>query len=200
MITQSLGPDLPPDESLDNIDMFSDTTSMYSQFTRYTQATSRISTVSSVSSTGSRYVKFTCTANILLILCYFWSEKLQSCVVRNNGNESVAKRALSLKKSTLLIPSSVCTSGQAICKVRKLFFCIWSYIVVVTSFHYSRCSWTAFCYGAFRICRRSKGDSDEVWWIFGISWIRCGYHICTIKDCRRSGKQATFQITILRAL
>jgi elongator complex protein 1 len=43
-------PDLPPDESLDNIDMFSDTTSMYSQFTRYTQATSRVSTVSSKSS------------------------------------------------------------------------------------------------------------------------------------------------------
>ncbi|KAI7853743.1 IKI3 family-domain-containing protein [Circinella umbellata] len=45
---------LPHDETLDNIDMFSDTTSMYSQFTRYTQATSRISTVSSVSSKSSR--------------------------------------------------------------------------------------------------------------------------------------------------
>ncbi|KAI9277147.1 IKI3 family-domain-containing protein [Phascolomyces articulosus] len=45
---------LPHDETLDNIDMFSDTTSMYSQFTRYTQATSRISTVSSVSSKNSR--------------------------------------------------------------------------------------------------------------------------------------------------
>ncbi|KAF7721259.1 hypothetical protein EC973_004986 [Apophysomyces ossiformis] len=38
---------LPNDDSLDNVDMFSDTTSMYSQFTRYTQATSRVSTVSS---------------------------------------------------------------------------------------------------------------------------------------------------------
>ncbi|KAG0165594.1 hypothetical protein DFQ28_008559 [Apophysomyces sp. BC1034] len=41
---------LPNDDTLDNIDMFSDTTSMYSQFTRYTQATSRVSTVSSKSS------------------------------------------------------------------------------------------------------------------------------------------------------
>ncbi|KAI9485105.1 IKI3 family-domain-containing protein [Zychaea mexicana] len=51
-----LDPDanLPHDETLDNIDMFSDTTSMYSQFTRYTQATSRVSTVSSVSSKSSR--------------------------------------------------------------------------------------------------------------------------------------------------
>ncbi|KAI8061443.1 IKI3 family-domain-containing protein [Gongronella butleri] len=38
---------LPNDDTLDNIDMFSDTTSMYSQFTRYTQATSRVSTASS---------------------------------------------------------------------------------------------------------------------------------------------------------
>ncbi|KAI8144910.1 IKI3 family-domain-containing protein [Fennellomyces sp. T-0311] len=45
---------LPHDETLDNIDMFSDTTSMYSQFTRYTQATSRISSVSSISSKASR--------------------------------------------------------------------------------------------------------------------------------------------------
>jgi elongator complex protein 1 len=42
------------DESLDNIDMFSDTTSMYSQFTRYTSASSRVSTVSSQSSARSR--------------------------------------------------------------------------------------------------------------------------------------------------
>ncbi|CAO3617850.1 unnamed protein product [Cunninghamella echinulata] len=45
--------DLPNDDTLDNIDMFSDTTSMYSQFTRYTQASSRVSTVSS-SSRSSR--------------------------------------------------------------------------------------------------------------------------------------------------
>lgn len=38
---------LPNDDTLDNIDMFSDTTSMFSQFTRYTQASSRVSTVSS---------------------------------------------------------------------------------------------------------------------------------------------------------
>ncbi|CDH60280.1 pol ii transcription elongation factor [Lichtheimia corymbifera JMRC:FSU:9682] len=45
---------LPHDESLDNIDMFSDTTSMFSQFTRYTSASSRMSTLSSVSSKASR--------------------------------------------------------------------------------------------------------------------------------------------------
>ncbi|KAL0073450.1 IKI3 family-domain-containing protein [Phycomyces blakesleeanus] len=45
---------LPNDDTLDNIDMFSDTTSMYSQFTRYTQATSRVSTVSSKGSTKSK--------------------------------------------------------------------------------------------------------------------------------------------------
>ncbi|KAI9311999.1 IKI3 family-domain-containing protein [Dichotomocladium elegans] len=45
---------LPHDESLDNIDMFSDTTSMYSQFTRYTQASSRMSTLSTVSSKASK--------------------------------------------------------------------------------------------------------------------------------------------------
>ncbi|CEP14860.1 hypothetical protein [Parasitella parasitica] len=44
------------DESLDNIDMFSDTTSMYSQFTRYTNASSR---VSSISSQGSARTKKT---------------------------------------------------------------------------------------------------------------------------------------------
>ncbi|KAL7317602.1 putative elongator complex protein 1 [Mucor circinelloides] len=42
------------DESLDNIDMFSDTTSMYSQFTRYTNASSRVSSVSSQGSSKSR--------------------------------------------------------------------------------------------------------------------------------------------------
>ncbi|KAI9245023.1 IKI3 family-domain-containing protein [Sporodiniella umbellata] len=42
------------DESLDNIDMFSDTTSMYSQFTRYTSASSRVSSVSSQGSGRSR--------------------------------------------------------------------------------------------------------------------------------------------------
>ncbi|KAI8978613.1 IKI3 family-domain-containing protein [Pilobolus umbonatus] len=42
------------DEALDNIDMFSDTTSMYSQFTRYTSASSRVSSVSSQSSARSR--------------------------------------------------------------------------------------------------------------------------------------------------
>ncbi|KAI8379248.1 IKI3 family-domain-containing protein [Radiomyces spectabilis] len=48
---------LPNDDTLDNIDMFSDTTSMYSQFTRYTKGTlntSRTSSVSSVSSKASR--------------------------------------------------------------------------------------------------------------------------------------------------
>ncbi|KAI8099669.1 IKI3 family-domain-containing protein [Halteromyces radiatus] len=44
---------LPNDDTLDNIDMFSDTTSMFSQFTRYTQASSRVSTVSSRSSRKS---------------------------------------------------------------------------------------------------------------------------------------------------
>ncbi|ORX62126.1 IkappaB kinase complex, IKAP component [Hesseltinella vesiculosa] len=44
---------LPNDDTLDNIDMFSDTTSMYSQFTRYTQASSRVSTVSSRASRKS---------------------------------------------------------------------------------------------------------------------------------------------------
>ena len=42
------------DESLDNIDMFSDTTSMYSQFTRYTNASSRVSSVSSQGSAKTR--------------------------------------------------------------------------------------------------------------------------------------------------
>ncbi|KAI8385764.1 IKI3 family-domain-containing protein [Blakeslea trispora] len=42
------------DESLDNIDMFSDTTSMYSQFTRYTNASSRVSSVSSQGSGKTR--------------------------------------------------------------------------------------------------------------------------------------------------
>ncbi|KAG0917728.1 hypothetical protein G6F33_001222 [Rhizopus arrhizus] len=42
------------DESLDNIDMFSDTTSMYSQFTRYTNASSRVSSVTSQGSARSR--------------------------------------------------------------------------------------------------------------------------------------------------
>ncbi|KAI8991763.1 IKI3 family-domain-containing protein [Mycotypha africana] len=42
------------DESLDNIDMFSDTTSMYSQFTRYTSASSRVSTVTSQGTSSSR--------------------------------------------------------------------------------------------------------------------------------------------------
>ncbi|KAG2231182.1 IKI3 family-domain-containing protein [Thamnidium elegans] len=42
------------DESLDNIDMFSDTTSMYSQFTRYTNASSRVSSVSSTGSAKTR--------------------------------------------------------------------------------------------------------------------------------------------------
>ncbi|KAI8344065.1 IKI3 family-domain-containing protein [Chlamydoabsidia padenii] len=44
---------LPNDDTLDNIDMFSDTTSMFSQFTRYTQASSRVSTVSSRASRKS---------------------------------------------------------------------------------------------------------------------------------------------------
>ncbi|KAI8643421.1 IKI3 family-domain-containing protein [Parasitella parasitica] len=42
------------DDTLDNIDMFSDTTSMYSQFTRYTNASSRVSSVSSQGSTKTR--------------------------------------------------------------------------------------------------------------------------------------------------
>jgi elongator complex protein 1 len=57
---RTMKPELPPDhpmandESLDNIDMFSDTTSMYSQFTRYTNASSRVSSVSSQGSGKSR--------------------------------------------------------------------------------------------------------------------------------------------------
>ncbi|RUP46125.1 hypothetical protein BC936DRAFT_147332 [Jimgerdemannia flammicorona] len=43
-----------PDDSLDNIDMFSDTTSMGSQFTRYTQATSRVTTMSTKTGKGSK--------------------------------------------------------------------------------------------------------------------------------------------------
>ncbi|KAI9478143.1 MAG: IKI3 family-domain-containing protein [Benjaminiella poitrasii] len=42
------------DESLDNIDMFSDTTSMYSQFTRYTSASSRVSSMSSSTQGSAR--------------------------------------------------------------------------------------------------------------------------------------------------
>ncbi|KAI7903384.1 IKI3 family-domain-containing protein [Cokeromyces recurvatus] len=42
------------DETLDNIDMFSDTTSMYSQFTRYTSASSRVSTMSSSTQGSAR--------------------------------------------------------------------------------------------------------------------------------------------------
>lgn len=52
----AMGDPMANDESLDNIDMFSDTTSMYSQFTRYTNASSR---VSSVSSQGSAKTKKT---------------------------------------------------------------------------------------------------------------------------------------------
>ncbi|RUS18247.1 IKI3 family-domain-containing protein [Endogone sp. FLAS-F59071] len=44
----------PIDDSLDNIDMFSDTTSMASQFTRYTQTTSRVSTMSTKSGSKTR--------------------------------------------------------------------------------------------------------------------------------------------------
>ncbi|KAI7866463.1 IKI3 family-domain-containing protein [Spinellus fusiger] len=45
---------MPNDDSLDNVDMFSDTTSMYSQFTRYTKASSCVSTISSVGSNKTR--------------------------------------------------------------------------------------------------------------------------------------------------
>lgn len=51
---QAMDNPMANDESLDNIDMFSDTTSMYSQFTRYTNASSRVSSVSSQGSAKTR--------------------------------------------------------------------------------------------------------------------------------------------------
>ncbi|KAI7891979.1 IKI3 family-domain-containing protein [Mucor mucedo] len=51
---QTMDNPMANDESLDNIDMFSDTTSMYSQFTRYTNASSRVSSVSSQGSAKTR--------------------------------------------------------------------------------------------------------------------------------------------------
>jgi elongator complex protein 1 len=51
---QTMESPMANDESLDNIDMFSDTTSMYSQFTRYTNASSRVSSVSSQGSAKTR--------------------------------------------------------------------------------------------------------------------------------------------------
>lgn len=53
-IEQKIENPMANDESLDNIDMFSDTTSMYSQFTRYTNASSRVSSVTSQGSGRSR--------------------------------------------------------------------------------------------------------------------------------------------------
>ncbi|CEI92001.1 hypothetical protein RMCBS344292_06276 [Rhizopus microsporus] len=53
-VEQKIENPMANDESLDNIDMFSDTTSMYSQFTRYTNASSRVSSVTSQGSGRSR--------------------------------------------------------------------------------------------------------------------------------------------------
>lgn len=44
---------MPDDPTLENVDMFSDTTSMYSQFTRHTATTARFSQASSTSSARS---------------------------------------------------------------------------------------------------------------------------------------------------
>jgi elongator complex protein 1 len=104
---------LPNDDTLDNIDMFSDTTSMFSQFTRYTQASSRVSTVSSrasryVAETESWYVFLEPVLTFSLQMSFLGNPPSKRSVMNVNGPR--AKRAQCLKKNIWSTHSRRCMS------------------------------------------------------------------------------------------